>query len=169
MAGIVTNPCGTAVVEFHGFKDNSNRFVVKELAVVGKHFQAHLVFKSPYEESLLNSKMLRTARWLTRHFHFMKWDTQQGIPYDEELIRALCSPFSALYTKGGEKVKFLSEFHFNVHEIKEPCTQSFVPKVTCLLAQHNEYRGKCALRSAKVLYETNFGSPNADPPNHNHV
>lgn len=146
-----------AIVEFHGFKDNHNRFVVKEFAIVSKYFQTHFIFNAPYSESLLNSKMLSTARWLTCNFHFMKWN-DEGIPYNEELIKVLCSPFSVLYTKGGEKVKFLKEFHFNVQDIEESLTRSSGLKVTCILPQHNDYSGKCALRSAKGFYRLKFGS-----------
>ncbi|KAG8286348.1 hypothetical protein J6590_062166 [Homalodisca vitripennis] len=36
--------------------------------------------------------MARTARWLERHFHNIKWE-EGGIEYDEGIIRALCKPF----------------------------------------------------------------------------
>lgn len=148
----------SAVVEFHGFKDNQNRFIVKEFAIVSKYFQSHLVFDAPFSELYLNNKMLRTARWLTRHFHFIKWG-EQGIAYDEELIRALCKPFTILYTNGSEKMKFLKEFHFNVEDIKKPYTHSSGLNVTCILPQHNK-GGKCALRSAKALYKLKFNGEN---------
>lgn len=147
-----------AIVEFHGFKDNENRFVIKEFAVVGKYFQTHLIFEAPYREAFLNNKMLRSALWLTRNFHFMKWN-DKGIPYDEELIRALCSPFTVLYTKGNEKVEFLKYFHHNVHDIPESYTHSSGLKVTCLIPQHNSYSGKCALRSAKGFFKLKFELP----------
>ncbi len=49
-----------AVVDFHGFKDNQNRFVLKEFAIVGKYFQTQLVFEAPYSEFFLNRKTLRS-------------------------------------------------------------------------------------------------------------
>jgi hypothetical protein len=140
-----------AVVEFHGFKDNQNRFVIKEFAIVSRYFHVHLIFEAPYDESRLNSKMQRTARWLTRHFHFIKWNAR-GIPYDEELIRALCKPFTTLYTNGSEKANFLKEFHDHVEDIKGSKAQSSSLSVTCILPQHNR-GGKCALRSANVLFK----------------
>jgi len=141
-----------AVAEFHGFKDNQNRFVIKEFAIVSRYFHVHLIFEAPYDESCLNSKMQRTARWLARHLHFIKWNSR-GIPYDEELIRALCKPFTTLYTNGSEKAKFLKEFHGHVEDIKGSNAQSLSLNVTCILPQHNR-GGKCALRSAKVLYKS---------------
>lgn len=149
MASVGSTTGSSAIVEFHGFKDNQNRFVIKEFAIVSKYFHTHLIFDAPFNESCLNNKMLRTARWLTRHFHFIKWGAQ-GIPYDEKLIRALCSPFTTLYTKGSEKVKFLNEFHSNVIDIIERNTPDV--KVTCILPQHNN-GGKCALRNATAFYK----------------
>ena len=148
-----TDNCSTAIVEFHGFKDNDNRFIIKEFAIVSQYFNTHFIFEAPFSEACLNSKMKRTARWLTRHFHFIKWNAQ-GIPYNEELIVALCRPFTTLYTKGSEKVKFLENFHSNVKDIEESYT--FIPEVTCILSQHNG-GGKCALRSAKAYYALKLG------------
>lgn len=145
-----------AIVEFHGFKDNDNRFVVKELAIVSEHFQAHLVFSAPYSESCLSEKMRKTADWLTNHFHFIRWD-ETGVPFDEELIRVLCSQFSILYTKGEEKLRFLRQFHNNVQGIKASFTHPCVSKDNCILPQHNSYKGRCAMRSAKAFYKLLFG------------
>lgn len=141
----------SAVVEFHGFKDNQNQFIIKEFAIVSKYLNAHFIFDAPYSELCLNSKMQRTARWLTRHFHFIKWSAR-GITYDEELIRALCRPFATLYTKGSEKVKFFKKMHHNVEEIKDSHSLSPGVNVICILPQHNS-GGKCALRSAKNFYK----------------
>lgn len=140
-----------AVVEFHGFKDNNNRFVVKELAVVGKSFQSHIVFQPPYCFNNLNSKMRRTARWLSRHFHHIKWD-EDGIPYDEQIISSLCKPFSVIYTNGLEKVKFLEQFHHDVREISWDRSDSC--EVQCVLSKHNVPNVKCALYSAKSFQKS---------------
>lgn len=144
-----------AVVDFHGFKDNHNRFVLKEFAVVGEYFQSQLIFDAPYSECFLNRKRWRSALWLSRHFHSMKW-SDQGIPYDEELIRSLCSPFTVLYAKGTDKVEFMRQFHNNVHDISESYAHSYNLNVTCILPQHNHYSGRCALRSAKGLFKIKF-------------
>ncbi|KAG8270418.1 hypothetical protein J6590_085384 [Homalodisca vitripennis] len=92
------------VVEFHAFKDNDNRFIVKEFVIISHLFRAHIVFKPPYDKAELNSKMARTARWLERHFHNIKWE-EGGIQYDEGIIRALCKPFVTVQKNmlGGSK------------------------------------------------------------------
>lgn len=140
-----------AVVEFHGFKDNNNRFVVKEFAVVSKYFQTQMIFKQPYSESSLSKKMQNTARWLTKHFHFMKWN-DEGLDFNDDIIRTVLSVFSTVYTKGTEKVEFLRQFHDNVENIEGPSAQGGKLKVPCLLPQHNGHNGRCALRSAKAFY-----------------
>jgi hypothetical protein len=144
-----------AVVEFHGFKDNDNRFVVKELAIVGKYLTTHLMFSAPYSSYFLNAKMYKTARWLTNNFHFLNWD-DEGVPYDEGLIRVLCSQFSVLYTKGYEKVQFLKQFHGNVQGIEESCKPflGFQMDFPCIVPQHNGCSGNCAMRSARWFYNS---------------
>jgi len=132
-----------AVVEFQGFKDNNNKFIVKELAVVSKCFQSQIIFTSPYNQSLLNSKMIRTNRWLTRHYHHIHWD-DDGVPFRADLISALLKPFSIVYTKGLEKKEFLKEFHDNAVEITSSCTDNCIYDVKCLLGLHNN----CALKNA---------------------
>lgn len=41
-----------AVVEFHGFKDNNNGFIVKELSVVSKRMQSQIIFEAPFKKSV---------------------------------------------------------------------------------------------------------------------
>ncbi|KAG8334559.1 hypothetical protein J6590_087476 [Homalodisca vitripennis] len=93
--------------------------------------------------------MARTARWLERHFHNIKWE-EGGIEYDEELIRALCKPFATVYTKGLEKVNFLSSFHNNVVDRNVVESQEAIVSDThCILPQHNSgFTYACALKKA---------------------
>ncbi|KAG8335117.1 hypothetical protein J6590_076293 [Homalodisca vitripennis] len=138
-----------AIIEFHAFKDNDNRFIVKEFVIISHLFRAHIVFKPPYDKAELNSKMARTVRWLERHFHNIKWE-EGGIEYDEELIRALCKPFATVYTKGLEKVNFLSSFHNNVVDRNVVESQeAIVSDSHCILPQHNSgFTYACALKKA---------------------
>lgn len=142
------------MIEVHGFKDNQNNFIIKELAICNETFQCQVLFKSPFKFDLLSEKMQRTARWLTRHLHGIKWD-DGDMQYSESFIRSLCEPFAALYTKGGEKVLFLSQFHPNVREITSLCVNNDLQRDSsagCLLPQHRNNRSvKCALRSAQGL------------------
>lgn len=140
----------TAVVEFQAFTDNDNRFIIKEFAVVSDSFQTQIVFKSPYCKCTLNQKQQRTACWLSRYLHGIKWE-DGTIEYNDDIIRTLCKPFNTIYSKGLEKVKFLNEFHSNVFELPEG-SPSTVVVYNCLLPQHNNDKFKCALRSAQTEY-----------------
>jgi len=133
-----------AVVEFQAFKDNYNRFIIKELAVVGGSLNCQVLFRPPYSITQLNDKMRRTARWLTRH-HGLHWD-DGSITYNESLISALCIPFKIIYTKGREKAEFLREFHPNVCEIAGPSI-SYHSDVECILGDHE----RCAVSAAHTL------------------
>lgn len=135
-----------AVVEFQAFQDNDNRFIIKELAVVGGSLNCQIIFKPPYGVASLNDKMRRTARWLTRH-HGIRWD-DGSIPYNESLITALCIPFKVIYTKGREKAEFLRGFHPNVREIVGPSISDlYITSVDCIMGYHK----KCALCAACTL------------------
>jgi len=138
-----------AVVEFHAFYDNSNCFIVKELAIVSAHFRYNVVFKPPFPKECLNSKAARTARWLTRHFHHIDWD-DGDIPYDKHVLVTLLSQFSVVYTNGLEKLKFLSTLHGNV---KQACSSKDNVTVDCVFAKH-KYSDRCALKSALNLWCT---------------
>lgn len=137
-------------MEFHGFKDNNNRFIVKELAVVGEYFQSQVVFQPPYCFNNLNSKMRKTACWLSRNYHHMRWD-DSGVPYNEQIIRDLCKPFKTLYSKGLEKVEFLREFHDDVREIT--WGRSEPSDVICFLLSHRGRDTNCAIHNAKSFHQ----------------
>jgi hypothetical protein len=134
-----------AVVEFQAFKDNDNKFIIKELAVVGDSIKCQILFKPPYSITQLDDKMRRTARWLTRH-HGIRWD-DGCIAYNESLITTLCAPFKTIYTKGREKAEFLREFHPNVREISGPSI-SYPAGEDCILSDHK----RCAVGAACTLH-----------------
>lgn len=147
-----------AVVEFHGFKDNSNRFIIKEFVIVHKNCKCQIVFDPPYSLNTLNRKMQKTAHWLSRRHHHIKWE-ERGLSYDENLIKLLCKPFSVLFTKGLEKTTFLREFHSDVRDIAQyhdiiSTESTVVDDSKCMLIYHNDdSNAKCALRSAVHYYD----------------
>jgi hypothetical protein len=146
----------TAIVEFHGFKDNNNRFILKELAIVSENFQCQIIFKTPFGFNRLNEKMRRTAQWVTRHVHHIKWNAD-GIDFNKKMLRELVKPYKVIYTKGLEKVEYLKQFHNDVREIDWDKTDP--GQVNCLLSQHRGNEDvKCALYSAKSYSNKNKGS-----------
>lgn len=142
-----------AVVEFHAFTEDNNKYVVKEFAVVSRSFQCQVIFEPPFDRSLFSDKGLRRVRWLEKYYHNILWE-DGDTPYDLETIRHLCKQFSNIYTKGFEKENFLRRFHWNVEEI------SFAPAncknvSLCLLPQHGVNSGaRCALHSAQQYFQS---------------
>lgn len=143
-----------AVVEFHAYYDNRDKYVVKELAIVSDHFRVHIVFKPPYERSVLGPKAQRTARWLRRHMHKIDWD-EGGVNYDESLISDLCRHFDTVYTRGLDKARFLRMFHRDVSEL--PGTRGgggLLEDAQCPLPQHSDVSVPCALHDAIRGYKS---------------
>lgn len=139
-----------AVIEFQGFKDNNNDFIIKELAIVGDSIQCQFIFKAPYSFNQLNYKMRRTARWLTRHYHYIHWD-DGIITYNNKIIRTLCKQFDIIYTSGNEKTTFLQKYHPNVQDkalniIKEN-------NIRCIIPSHGVTHEQCALHRACTIYD----------------
>lgn len=54
-----------AFVDFQGFKDNFNRFIVKEFAMKTKNIKFHDIIKSPINVTL-NEKYRKQTKWLKR-------------------------------------------------------------------------------------------------------
>lgn len=154
------------VVDFQAFTDNSNRFIVKEFAIVSEHIFIQIVFDAPYDLSNLNQKMQRSARWLSRHYHRIKW-SEGSVPYDEDLIRTMCKPFTTIYTKGLEKAQFLRQFHPDVREIQKHCKcvkndllmGVKCQAVKCILRCHTSSDAVCAVQAAYKYYRCSIKRP----------
>lgn len=149
-----------AVFDFHAFKSNENEYIVKELAIVGFacgsiSYKTQIVFKAPYSFDLLNSKMQRTARWLSRHYHYIKWNDGHVV-YSVQLMHCLCKPFSVIHVKGNEKARFLRQFHSNVVEIDQQLHVDTEVEVDCILSQHKSNDKKCSLKSATFYAQKLF-------------
>jgi hypothetical protein len=143
---------GYAVVEFHGFRDGNNDFIVKELALVSSSEQTYTLvfFKSPFERSCLDSRCLKGVTWLEKNFHYISWD-YGDVQYSEEVMTTLCNKFATIYTKGFEKANFLRRFHPNVKMIGDEAPKSKDnEEVSCPLHTNG---GRCALQSALFYME----------------
>lgn len=139
------------MVEIHGFKDENNKWIVKELAVIGYMFTFHTVFKSPYTKDYITHRRTRQSiDWLERNYHKIQWE--DGVtPFKGELIKRLLHSFDVVYTKGLEKKRFLDQYHYDVREIEDNAVDKSY-YMTCCLPQHN-FDTKCALQSANMYYD----------------
>lgn len=94
-----------AFIDFQGFKDNSNRFIVKEFALITKNLKFHDIIKSP--NITLDEKHERQAKWLTENYHGLKWTCGHISLFE---LRNTIQPIlqnKTVYLKGLEKVKWL--------------------------------------------------------------
>lgn len=100
------------VVDFQGFKDEYNQFVVKELAFgsirEGRCVSRYL-FKSPFEFHYLPRRIQLTNLWLTRNYHGLEW-YDGTIEYDQlsSVLLSETMNFKTIVCKGLEKSNFLS-------------------------------------------------------------
>lgn len=137
------------VVEFHGFKDSRNKWIVKELAIVGPLCTFNAIFASPYSKDRITCRKTRQSfAWLKRNYHKIEWE-DGIIPFEYSFIKNLLVPFDVIYTKGLEKKEFLDRFHMDVREIEDTVNEE--SNVVCCLPKHLDNK-KCALKSATMYF-----------------
>lgn len=100
------------IVDFQGFQWPSNRFILKEIAVIDlqtNNYVTHL-FEPPTNWDLLPVKYKCANLWLTRNFHNLNWNDGY-IPYHflQKVLKQLILGATCIYVKGYEKKKFLTE------------------------------------------------------------
>lgn len=138
------------IVEFHGFRDENNGWIIKELAIVGHFFTYHTIYKSPYSKDRITSRKTRNSiAWLEYNYHGIRWE-DGIIPFEFSTLKRLMQPFGVVYTKGLEKKEYLSRSHTDVREIETNVIDG--PSVQCCLPQHIDNK-KCALRNATMYFE----------------
>lgn len=93
-----------AFVDFQGFKDNSNRFIVKEIVVITKNIIFSEIIKSP--KIGLNGKQWKQAKWLTEYYHGLDWHSGYICLIEMcDTIEPILSKKN-IYLKGEEKIKW---------------------------------------------------------------
>lgn len=93
-------------VDFQGFKDNFNRFIVKEFATATKNSKFHDLIKSPHSITILDEEHQKQAKWLTENYHGLNWNS--GNICLSELRNTVQPIFmnKIVYVKGEEKIKW---------------------------------------------------------------
>lgn len=98
------------VVEFQAFRNNQDKFIVKELAFfdISTNVVNYFLFKPPFPFKKLNTKSSRTNKWLMEHLHHITWD--EGFTEYKELDSIMyhyCQQYDKIYTTGDEKSKWI--------------------------------------------------------------
>lgn len=143
-------------IDLQGFKSTSNRFIVKELAIVfNKNEYINFFVKPPFDFECLSIKRQREANWLTKNHHHINWN------YGSVTYQSVCkflktnTRHSIVYTKGEEKKKWLEEMiHRTIFNIEDIGCISF-KKIEnkypeCIYCNYHSH-GVCALRNAFLI------------------
>lgn len=106
-------PSKRCVVEFQAFRNNRNRFIIKELAFfdVTTNVVNYFLFKPPFPFRKLTSKTYRTNRWLKNHLHHIDWD--EGFTQYKELDNIMfhyCQQYDEIFTSGDEKSQWIQMY-----------------------------------------------------------
>lgn len=145
-------------VDLQGFKNNSNHFIVKELAIVFNNNECiNFIIRPPFHFECLSLKKQREANWLTRHYHHLDWS--DGTVTYQSVCKFLQSNtrHSKVYTKGEEKVKCLNEMTrhhqtiFNAEDIGCISFKQIENKYSEYFYCNYHRYGVCALRNAFLL------------------
>lgn len=139
------------VLDFQGFKDANNMFIIKELAGFDGIKCFHTVFEPPYPLSALPRDLQLTSRWLSQNYHNINWE-EGFTPYSQigNVFRKLTASYQIIYIKGKEKCAFLRNLtNYPIVELPEhPPLQRSNPN--CIF--HNNKICMCALTNVKELY-----------------
>lgn len=150
------------LLDVQGFKDNNNRFIVKEIYVETKNLQFHDIIKSPaIIEKSLDKKHRRESNWLTKNYHGISW--RDGYITINELRRTLYPIFNDnmhIYVKGEEKIVWIKEIMENERLICKNVEIDFdvLPEERdkcwpCVKHKYvtNTIKTHCALENVKLL------------------
>lgn len=114
-------------IDVQGFKSNSNRFIVKELAIVFNNDECiNFIIKPPYDFKCLSIKKQNEANWLTKNYHHINWNDGSASYKNVCNFVKINTKHSKIYTKGREKKKWLEEMiHQTINNIEDICSYNF--------------------------------------------
>ena len=97
----------TCLVDFQGFKDGNNVFIVKELAIAFEDGSYETFVFKPPTDVYITPHYERSNRYCTRKLHGLRWD-EGDLEYDtlNIILEERTSP--VICVKGKEKTSFLS-------------------------------------------------------------
>ncbi len=144
------------VIDFQAFRNNEDRFIIKELVILDLlTFVAYpFTFEAPYSFNRLNAKAKITNKWLTKHFHRIHW-YEGFISYSNlhSIIFNFCKQYSHIYTRGLEKRNWIQTYtHGQVYDITiEKDFNNYLGNI-CVAARDPKHgQTHCALQNAYRL------------------
>lgn len=147
----------TAIIDVQGFKGLTNKFIVKELAILtdGNQMQ-HFVFQPPFRFKDLTIEKRREAKWLCKNYHGFCWDDGY-IPYHQ--MYSLIAPIlkdKTIYVKGCQKARWLQDIFSNitVHDMEDElqCPNlSYLQFLNSNVQRCLIHNGRCAQQNVCLL------------------
>lgn len=101
---------GEFIVDFQAFKDQKNRYILKELAILAVQSDevAHCLIKPPYAACKLPGGKRASIDYLTEKHHGIIWeDGYTNFTDAVALLKDVTRHAKYLYIKGSERAKFL--------------------------------------------------------------
>ena len=139
------------ILDFQGFKDNSNHFIIKELAIVTKDGRSiqHWTVKSPFSYLELDQNRQKSCFWNTKYHHGLTWDMGDITIHDLHHLLTDILKDCYVFVKGKEKADYLQE-HFPdcyVIELTDfPSLKNLMePKIQCFYHRNSKFT--CALNN----------------------
>lgn len=150
------------VLDFQGFKDKNNEFIVKELSLISMdgHVYELQLFQPPCDFIQLTENVKKQVVWLEKHFHGLYWGS--GFKHYSELkdVFKNVNIQGTVFVKGSEKQKFvvalLSEFKVNVVDIGNlgcPSLQVLQKQSMPKQCLFNHNSKNCAYRNVYAMME----------------
>ena len=146
-------PC---VIEFHAFRGNDDKFIIKELVILDLlTFVVYpFMFEAPFSFNKLNAKAKTTNKWMSKYFHHIQW-YEGYITYTNlhSIMFEFCSKYNLIYTRGLEKCNWIQRYThdrvIDIHIDKDFKYQS----ANCCISVKNPKHGQtqCALHNAYRL------------------
>jgi len=95
------------IIDMQGFRDNSNKFILKEIAILSSNDEIqHFIIRSPYSWHYLDAKAKTTNKWLTKNHHGLQWSDGKTHFCDViKFLKCFVYNFKIIYVKGKEKKK----------------------------------------------------------------
>lgn len=149
-------------VDLQGFRGINNQFIIKEFSLLDIDYEFYNIVKSPYSMEKLPPHLQNQAKWLTRYYHGISFNS--GELFLNEVIREVLPHIQnkVIIVKGEEKVSWVKSIfrrsyavenveNFGWHSHRIQTTIEKCQNHTCIRIQNDSCH--CARVSVENLKE----------------
>jgi hypothetical protein len=148
----------TYIIDFQGFKNNFNKYIIKELAIIiikrNTHRSQVFFVKSPYSYDRLSSNCKKQVEFNVTKYHGISWNIGGAsfLRLKKYLNKVLEDKL--VYVKGHEKALFLQDI-LRKSTVKDldyiPSLKKLKSKYYCFCPHHKNNDFMCALRNTQKI------------------